>query len=216
VRKLSILVLLAVVGCASDRYFYRPAEQATATLGGLPAARYAIPPEAPRGDVRIASFGVSTLDLEGTEPLETLHVRLVVSNDGGARPWTLDTRELHLQIEGAEPRAPSFINASVTGLPVIEIPRGQARAIDAYFPLQAPFDDDDEIPRFDVLWSVHTDTRLVVERTPFDRVEIEPMMGPSVYVSYGIAPYWWYPPIYSRPTVVRYVRPPRYYVRPAR
>lgn len=216
VRSLSILLFLAAVGCTSDRYFYRPAEQATATLGGVPAARYSIPPEAPRGDLRIVSFGVSTLELEGREPMDTLHLRLVVSNDGGERPWTLDTRELHLQVEGSEPRPPSFLNATVTGLPVIEIPRGQARSVDAYFPLPPPFEDDEEIPRFDVLWSVHTDTRLVVERTPFERIEIEPAMGPSVYVSYGFAPHWWYPPIYSRPTVVRYVRPPRYYVRPSR
>jgi hypothetical protein len=216
VRSLSILALLVAVGCSADRYFYRPAEEVSATIADVPAARYAIPPEAQRGDVRVASFGVSELDLEGREPMNALHVRLVVSNDSGATPWAVDTRSLHVEIEGDQPRPPSFVNASVAGLPSVLVPKGQARVIDAYFLVPPAFEDEDDIPRFDFLWSVQTDTRLVVERTPFERVEIEPVMGPPVYVSFGYEPYWWYTPVYSRPVVVRYVRPPRYYLYPRR
>jgi hypothetical protein len=215
-RSLLGLALVAVVGCVSDRYYYRPAEQATASLSGVPAARYELPPEEPRGDVLVASFGGSTLEMDGADSLDTLHIRMVISNNNGTGPWTLDTRSAQVQFEGGESRPPAFVNASVDGLPTITIPPGQARTLDAYYLLPPELDDPEDLPRFDLLWSVQTPKRLVVERTPFERIRIEPAAAPSVYVSYGFSPHWWYDPFYARPVVVRYTRPPRYYVRPRR
>jgi hypothetical protein len=55
------LLLLAGAGCASGRYIYEPEENVTARISGRPAAYYPVPPQAPRGDVRVATLGIARL-----------------------------------------------------------------------------------------------------------------------------------------------------------
>jgi hypothetical protein len=58
-RQIAMLVgSLAMASCSPD-YVYRPAENATATITGRVAADYQVPPNTPRGDVRLAYFGTS-------------------------------------------------------------------------------------------------------------------------------------------------------------
>src|SRR4051794_8870036 len=103
-RFIAPLVGLALVlaGC-EEEYMYRPEENATAQLNGVPAARYAIPPEAPQGDVRIASHGMSKIrehavgneegqvDEHGRE-IRALHVRMSISNTS-PQDWSVDGRQ---------------------------------------------------------------------------------------------------------------------------
>jgi len=190
--------LLALVGCATE-YLYRPAENANATVGGRLAARYAIPPEQPRGEVRVASFGIAELQSEGA-PTRTMHVRMIVENNNGRGPWYLDTREqLGIVPEEGQVR-PSAASADVGGLPIVRVDPGDARTIDLFYPLPPSAEGASDLPQFDLLWRVQTDTRLVSERVPFDRFRVEPEVvggGPNAsFIGPGYGPYWWYDPLY--------------------
>ncbi|WP_437600706.1 hypothetical protein WMF28_03945 [Sorangium sp. So ce590] len=69
-RRLLTLSLLGMAACASQqRFYHQPEEQASARIAGRPAARYTIPPEQPRGDVRVATFGVPEIELGRGEPI---------------------------------------------------------------------------------------------------------------------------------------------------
>lgn len=203
----TLCIPLLLAGCAERAYVYRPAEQATASIRGTTAARYAIPPESPAGDVRVASFGVMDIEQqdEGGE-IAALHVRLVVSNDSGARPWLVDTRHVRAELRGAGDAGVPLVSTEADGLPIVEIPPGRQRTIDLFYPLPAGMEDDD-VPAFDLVWRVQTDTRLVAERTPFERIALDrspPAYGVVVRGGwYG--PHWWYDPWYYPPGVV--VRP---------
>lgn len=194
-------------GCATSAYVYRPAEEATATIDGYTAARYAIPPEAPQGDVRVASFGVMDIRQPGRdEDIAALHVRLIVANDGGTTTWRMDTRKVRAELRGAGDAGVPLVSTRAAGLPFVEIPPGQERTIDLFYPLPASLEDEEDIPAFDLRWSVRTDARVVTERTPFERIEID--RHPPTYVVMGAGwygPYWWYDPWYYPPGVV--VRP---------
>ena len=105
----AILPALVLAGCAHE-YTYQPTEHATGSIGGHVAADYQIPPAAPQGDVRLASFGLGELaPVKGSsESAPALHLRMVVSNNG-AEPWSVDTRQQKLDIEGSGPIAPAFL-----------------------------------------------------------------------------------------------------------
>jgi hypothetical protein len=200
-------VLLA--GCAHD-YAYQPAEHATGNIGGHVAADYQIPAAAPQGDVRLASFGLSELaPASGSgDARPALHLRMVVSNNG-SQPWTVDTREQKLDIANAGSIAPAFATTREgnTGLPLITVDAGSKRIIDLFFPLPPNQQSADSIPEFDAIWNVHAGPQDVVERTPFDRLRIEPAYGPGIAPEYGYYGDWggpfWGDPMYpwSRPWV---------------
>jgi hypothetical protein len=208
---LSPLLLLA---CSEDKYVYRPAEQATATVGGLPAGRYAIPPERPLGTVLVASSGIVELGFPNKVKAKVLAIRMVVANNGDDT-WVVDTREQRVIVIGAGESRPAYVNADEHGPPVLHIPRGQKRSIDLYYPLPANVQDPAHLPEFDLAWEVRTGERLVTERTPFDRLRIEPAPPPYDY-AWGAPPYWWYDPLWLGPTYViapsfhHYPGPPTY------
>lgn len=223
-----VFVLPLLTGCA-NRYYYVPAEQANATMSGSPAARYDIPPDTRLGDVRIASFGIDEIQLgEDTESVPALHTRLIIANERGRRNWTVDVRQLVIQFSSRRPPVPpSLINSTGAGMPIITIPRGESRTIDVYHVLPGNLDDADDLPQFDLVWQVQTDSELVTERTPFDRRETEPAPRASLYggwgMGMGMGPYpyapWgpWYDPWYGRPIIIQRVVPaPRVYYSPHR
>jgi hypothetical protein len=203
---------LAATGCAADRYYYQPAEQATAISGGHPAAQYSIPPGRQGGDVRVTSFGVAKLELERGKRVKTLHVRLDIANENGREPWALDTRYVQVQFEGRREATPAYAHADDASLPVVQIPPGQSRTIDLYYPLPAQIKGEGQIPRFDVVWRVQTDEELVAERTPFERREIV-QPAPTVYYGFGMGayPYGWYDPWYPRGVIIQRTQRPRVY-----
>src|SRR5688572_515746 len=70
------LLCLGIPACAAESE-YRPTEQLSGRVQGAPAARYAIPPEAPRGDVTVTSRGVAEVEpKEGGGRAPMLHVAL--------------------------------------------------------------------------------------------------------------------------------------------
>lgn len=203
-------LVVAVAGCAERSFVYRPVEQATATMDGQAAARYLVPPEAPRGDVRIGSFGVMDVaPQDEAAEVTALHVRMVVSNDSDTGPWSIDTRSLRAELRGVGDAGVPMVNAEAEALPMVEVPPGQQRTINLFYPLPEGLADAEDVPAFDLVWQVQTASRLVTERTPFERMEIEPRPAPRYgYYGYGpgwYGPYWWYDPWFYPPGVV--VRP---------
>jgi hypothetical protein len=217
------LIATLAAGCAgSSNYFYRPVENATAVTNGYPAAHYRIPPNAPRGDVRVASFGVADVGHEEGSDLPSLSVRMVIANNDGQQPWTVDTRQVQVDLHTEAPRGPAFVHTESSDLPVVSIPPGQQRIIDLFYPLPAGRDDAEDVPAFDVIWRLTTDQGVVVERTPFERRHIE--RPAPAYWQFGHGPLWWYDPWYpgypilTRTVIVRSpaVPPPRVHIHPPR
>ena len=196
-RHAATLLALAVtaVACA-PAYVYLPTEQVTAVVDGQPAARYPIPPEAPTGDVRLHSFGVVDLGDEGGGQVPTLHLRFWISHDIGTQPWVMDTRTVRLELRRGGESRPTLVAAGRDeALPRVEIPPGQQRVVEMFFPLPAGLDEEDALPAFDVIWQVQTEARVVGERTPFERVRVEaPPPPPTWGFSYGYGYGWWYDP----------------------
>jgi hypothetical protein len=208
-----VLLLMGIAGAAAcvpeAQYAYHPAEQATATLGGEPAARYGIPPESPRGSARVASFGVTEVETSAGS-LPTLHVRLTIANNNDTGPWELDARELRVVYDRGEVAAPAFLNMRprAAGAPGLSIAPGEAASVDAYFPLPAYAESAARVPRFDLIWHVDTPSREIAERTPFERIRIEPDVSVRAGYGLGMWPMWWYGPLYEPgPRVIIHARP---------
>jgi hypothetical protein len=193
---MSCFLGLAGISCASSsNYLYQPAENATAMTEGYSAARYAIPAAAPKGDVRIASFGVQDMSQDENGPeWPAIHVRVIVSNDTGGEAWVVDPREIKIEQRGQEPSGPAVVSADAGELPEIRIAQGEERTLDLFYPLGEDQDGASNIPAFDVLWSVHIGTNVVVERTPFERLLI--LSNASVGAGVGYSPFWWSNPWY--------------------
>lgn len=200
-RTVGSVLALALVGCASPSYLFRPTENVTATSDGYPAARYPVPPESPRGTIYVASFGVVQGDMIGDgHDVPFLQVRLTVANNSGGGPWTVDTRQQLLAISGAGQSRPALVNSDQQDAPTITVPVGGKRTIDLYYTLPANMSAARDVPDFDLLWQVQTATRPVAERTPFEKERIEPSPPASAYATADYGPgwgsYWWYDPYY--------------------
>lgn len=193
-RRLALALGLATIaGCAGPQYTYLPAEQATATIAGEPAARYAIPPESPRGAVRVATTGIVELQSRMGGEIRAIQIRMVVANNNGDAPWVLDTREQFLSIAHQGESRAAFVNSNAAVSPEIQIAPGQQRTIDFYYPLPRHLQKASKVPEFDFAWIVHTPERDVAERTPFDRYRVETEY-PSERAGFGMGAgsYWYY------------------------
>jgi hypothetical protein len=211
-RLLLIAAFLGLAACAPERYYlYRPAEQATATLAGRRAARYGIPPESPRGSARVASLGITSVRTSSGE-VRTLHVRLALANNNDTGAWEIDARQMRVVYAGGAPVGPAFVNTHVVGEPIVQIPPSEAACIDAYYLLPRGAEGAEGVPRFDLLWEVHTPERTVAERTPFDRITIEPEVETRASWVFGVGPGWWYDPVLYPWGPFIITPPPRVYI----
>jgi hypothetical protein len=189
-RHLLCFAAAVALSACSEEYVYRPAVNASATVGGRVAAYYEIPPESPRGSVRLASAGYADLGPKGGKPVRAVHLRLVVSNNDSTA-WSVDAREQRIDIPGHGSSRPAYVGTKAVAPPLVNIPPGEKRVIDMFYPLPEGLKEASQIPEFDALWSVETPARVVTERTPFDRLEVQP--------AYAYDPGWgwgWYDPLY--------------------
>jgi len=207
--RLLAVAALPLLGCASTAYVYRPA------VGAAPeteytVAQYRVPPEAPRGEVYVSSFGITSLAVAPNVEMPMLHVRLGIANTSGTAPWTADAREQRLAIIGRPSAGPTYANSDAGG-PLVTIPQGQQRALDLYYALPAGERDARDLPSFDVSWTVHTADRVIAERTPFlrDLAPAGPAAPPPPFVAVGLGwgPGWWYDPLWPYPAAVVGFRP---------
>jgi hypothetical protein len=209
-----VTATVAAGGCAHE-YVYKPAAQGGGDVAGRPAAHVQIPPEAPRGDVRLATFGITDVKPreqaqgEGaTQPVRALHLRMVVA-DNSDRPWTVDTRELRLALPNRGDSRPAYASADQGSTPpIVTAPAGAKRTVDLFFPLPPDLAKADKLPEFDAVWTVHTDSRAVTERTPFERLEVLPPDVDYAWDYWG-APYW-YDPLYPPGAWSGVALPPSY------
>ena len=184
--------------CADNTYLFRPAQQATANVSGLPAARYSIPPEKPQGEVLVVSTGVTEIKPENS-PQRALFARVIVTNNTDETPWRIDTRK-QAAVFGNNRVAPTYVNTFGEALPIVQIAKGEKRTLDFYFPVPAGTETNGDISQFDLSWNVETSGREIAERTAFDRYKVEPVYrsayasGPYVY-PYGR--WGWYDPYYG-------------------
>jgi len=198
-----LALMAGLAGCAGNsQYAYQPDNANTTTAAGLPAARTPIPQEMPQGAIEVASYGVTELKRDDTS-IPSLHVRAIVTNDGDETPWTFDTEQQMVEIPGEGKSRAMWVNADIGTLPNVTIGKGERRVLDFYFPLPDSMREAARIPEFDLLWQVHTASRVVASRTSFDRVDKEPPndlayvdAGWPLWAGYG--PYWWYDPFYPR------------------
>jgi hypothetical protein len=203
-RTLGVLTLLAALtlptlgGCA-HHYYYQPAERDLVPVNGSAGARYPVPPERPDGEVRVATFGLQDLrPSTGGFLMPALHVRLLVSNNGDATPWSVDTRQVLMDIAGEGSSPAVYVNSDLGNLPVVTVGKGEQRTIDLFFPLPGGMQREEAIPRFDIKWQVVTGARPVAMRTPFERLDGPPPPGPPMAVAVGWGPFWWFDPFYPR------------------
>ncbi len=226
VAPLAIAAGLLAAGCAEQQYVYEPAVNAKAQMRGFPAAYYNIPTANPTGDVRLASFGVAQVrSSRGGGKVSTIEVRMIVANNSDSTPWTIDTREVMLSIQGVGQSRPLFVNTDAGKPPILSIARGQRHRIDLFYPMPSRVRGEGQLPAFDLLWKVQTSSGQVAERTPFEREKIEPVYAgyyddywyPGEFaVGLGYGPYWWYDPFFPGvvvgPGPFRVHRCPHHYV----
>jgi hypothetical protein len=193
------IALTLLGGCAENRYLFKPSQQATAQVNGLPAARYAIPPERPQGEVLVVSTGVTEIKPDNVKQ-RALFARVIVSNNSDESTWQLDTRK-QAAVLGNTRIAPTYVNTFGQPIPVVEIPKGDKRTIDFYFPLPAGTQTNGDLAQFDLSWNVDTGTRAIAERTSFDRYRVEPVYSGGYYGYWGYPYYpyrWgWYDPFWG-------------------
>lgn len=196
---LSAVAAATLGGCAENRYLFRPSQQATAQVSGLPAARYAIPPEKPQGEVLVVSTGVTEIKPDNVAQ-RALFARVIVSNNSDETTWQLDTRK-QAAVLGSNRIAPTYVNTFGQPIPVVEIPKGEKRTIDFYFPAPAGTETNGDLPQFDLSWNIETGTRTIAERTSFDRYRVEPVYTGGYYGHWGYPYYpyrWgWYDPFWG-------------------
>lgn len=187
------LVALAVAAC-TPTYAFVPATNPTTSLYGYPAASYPIPPQAPRGDLRVASYGIEPLSPAGApdETVGSLHIRVFVSNTSD-QTWTIDTREQRATLEGKEASAPAFATADpgASGPPVVTIAPRTSRFVDLFFLLPSDEQTASTLPAFQFTATVQTDAGPVSETTPFRRIEAD---SDSYNAYYYAGPYPGYGP----------------------
>jgi len=192
-----VLGALAVAGC-EHHYVYRPTVATTSAVAGRLASYYAIPPEAPRGSVQLATFGFADIRPTGEdEELRAIHMRMVVSNNADTA-WKIDTREQLLALPGHGQSRPAFASSDAGQGPIIEVPPNGKRTIDLFYPLPEHMQDASDLPAFDTLWKVETSTRVVSDRTPFERLEIVPRYAYEYDDYWGPGYYYYYDPYYVR------------------
>jgi hypothetical protein len=181
-----VLGAAALAGCEHE-YVYRPTVATTSAVAGRPASYYAIPPEAPRGSVQLATFGFADLHpTDGGKDVRAIHMRMVVANNADTA-WKIDTREQLLVLPGQGQSRPAFSSSDLGAGPILEVPPNGKVNIDLFYPLPEHMQEAKEIPEFDTLWRVDTSTRVVADRTPFERLEVEPRYA------YDYGDYYWGP-----------------------
>jgi hypothetical protein len=198
---LTLLPALIATGCAAE-YAYVPTVNATSRIEGRVAADYPIPPAAPLGDLRVASYGVTEVasNDESRDAMSALHLRAVIENRSSAE-WTFDTREQRVDLSGRGALVPAFASANGgTPPPVVTIDPSGMRVVDLFFLLPQDLQGADELPAFDALSQVGTSAGLVSERTPFERLQVEPDGGGYDDWDYGAGYYWggpyWFNPAF--------------------
>jgi hypothetical protein len=112
--------------------------------------------------------------------------------DSSASPWSFDIREQRVELGDHEVLAPAFASANPgTPPPIVTVDRNGKRIVDLFFLLPANLQHADAIPEFDAMWRVNAGAAgVIAERTPFERLTVEPDEGGYADWDYGGGYYW--------------------------
>jgi hypothetical protein len=181
-----VLVLLAAIGCAEDRYFYVPSALEERVDQQSGAAYYPVPANTPKGNARVQSMGIVDLEARDSGRKTTaLHLRLSVSNQDQV-PWSVNVQEQIVNFPNQGGAEPILANSDSNRLPVITVQPHELRTVDLYYPLPPGAKDAGQIPEFDFRWQVHVGHELVARTTGFARWKM-----PDYYAyPYPYDPYW--------------------------
>jgi hypothetical protein len=192
-NKLGLLLVCALsFGCATQRYGYRPTGPVATAEAGFPASHYAVPPESPRGEVYVTSFGTRDIGTGGDGNGPVVHVRLAVANHSGDSAWALDPGQQTLTLSGAAPRRPDFMEIDGARDGNTTIGRGQRRVFDLYYRMPPGADGAGGVPAFDLQWQIDAGGKTVAERTSFVREPYDDYgEGTRTQVAVGVVAPWW-------------------------
>jgi hypothetical protein len=107
---------------------------------------------------------------------------------------------------------PAYATVDKGTVPAVEVPTREARTIDLFYPLPKEMQDADRLPSFDTIWTVHVGDRLVTQRTPFERMKVEPQRDWRLEAGAVWGPPYWYDPLY--PELGFWEAPPVFVERP--
>jgi hypothetical protein len=127
----------------------------------------------------------------------------------------MDAREQLVELNGAPPIAPSFVNTDSGTGPIYTLSPGEPHTLDLYFALGPSVSNEQDLAGFDLLWRVHVGAESIGQCTPFDRFNggsgpQEPYPEP-VFAHLGQGPNWWYGatrPSGHPPAIRNYYYPP--------
>lgn len=192
---LAAVVALTGVGCATtQQYGFRPTEMVASQEGGYPASKYAVPADAPRGEVYVTSFGTREIDA-GSDRSHLVHVRMAVANQSSDAVWSVDPAQQQLVAPGGGAQPPSFMEIDGRRGNEVTIAKGQRRVFDFYYPLPGGARDASNVAGFEFNWQVVTDGgRLYAQRTPFAREAYRDYWADgrtNAYVGVHMGPPWW-------------------------
>jgi hypothetical protein len=172
--------------------------------GDQAAADFMIPSDAPRGDLRVASYGLVDIGPQNKteERASAIHVRMTLTNDSDVQ-WTLDVREQRIELGSYGTSVSAFASADPgSEPPLVTVAPKKRRIVDLFFPLPTALQKQDELPAFETLWRVHTGETIAEGRASFDKIAVRP---PAVAAAYDYGPdYYWGPPYWYNPYYVDY------------
>lgn len=193
-----VAAMLGLGLCCAHEYVYAPV--ASAARGG-PVGYYLVPPNAPRGEVYVTSFGFTELQIGPARTATVLHLRLAVSN-GGATPWTVAGPAQRAVAAAEEPQGPTFLNTNAGQGPIYQVLPGRANVFDLYYALAPPLDPQ-SVGGFALDWSIDAGGQIVADRTWCLRYEAGPISyapyPPYVAVELGFGAAWWHDPSFFYP-----------------
>jgi hypothetical protein len=160
--------LIALAGClAPTNYVYAP-EDACQWTDGYPAATQPVPAEAPQGAIELSSSGFVEIR-EDQRERSALHVRLTVTNDGDAAPWTIVPGDQVVEVPGEQRTLPMAMKQALPMNEPVVIEQHDRQMLDLYFALPSTVDSEDTLMSFDLLWQLTTPARPYSSRTRFER-----------------------------------------------
>jgi hypothetical protein len=167
-RAVLVAGALVLISCAPTRYTYAPVTVTSADMAGRAAVDVPIPST---GSVRLSTFGIAELDLGRTPPVRALHVRMSLTNDS-EQAWSLDASLLRAEL--ADVGRTEVAPRTSAGLrpPTLEVAPHTTREVDVFFPLPEDLASARELPAFDVVWTLRTQSGEVERRTPFERIAV--------------------------------------------
>ena len=116
-----------------------------------------------------------------------------------ARPTIAVPREQVVDLDGYGQSVPAYASANAGSAPpaITVSPMGK-RVVDLFFPLPAQLQRAERLPSFDVVWKLRAEDKEIAERTPFERIAVEPPPSYDPIYDYG-ADYYWGPPYFYDP-----------------